>query len=169
MTRYPTLPPRRAPTLVISAVTELDDSRNPVRLLPLGQVHSAGDMLVSLPALDLFFVGAVAFPDRGPYAGDSRLSGWNAALRHLVRQGPRLVIPLRGGPVSVDELREERDALAWLSAAITSALSERLTSEQIHERILENGEKRFAKESPFMTPLVDEAIRQIQATRNRRH
>jgi glyoxylase-like metal-dependent hydrolase (beta-lactamase superfamily II) len=161
-------PPRRAPTLVISAVTDLDDSRNPVRLLPMGHLHSIGDMMVVLPGLDLFFVGPVAFPDRAVYADDSRINSWNAALSHLVREGPRLSIPLRGETVSVGELREERNALAWLIATIASALSEKLTPEQVHERILADVGTRFDSESPLMTPFIEEAIRQIQAVRARK-
>jgi len=163
-----TEPARRSPTLLISAITDLGDSRNPVRLLPLNRVHSRGDLLVTLPELDLFFVGAIAFPDRAPYAEDARLDSWNSALNHLVREGPRITIPLRGGPVSVDELREERDALAWLSNETASALSERLQPDEIHQRIHETSAEHFDLDSPLFKPLVDVAIRQIEATRNRR-
>jgi glyoxylase-like metal-dependent hydrolase (beta-lactamase superfamily II) len=162
-----TEPPRRPPALVLEARATLADERNEVELLPFGGGHSPGDMLVRVPGHGVFFAGALIFPDRKPYAGDSSIGKWMSALNHFVRQSPRVLVPLRGAIVGNEELRRQRDALAWLRGQVENGLTERWPHEEILRRILEMPEaaERFAVESPFFEPLVRRTIRQAVETR----
>jgi glyoxylase-like metal-dependent hydrolase (beta-lactamase superfamily II) len=160
-------PPRRLPVLVLESRATLADVRNAVELLPFGGSHSPGDLLVRIPGHDVFFVGALVFPDRRPYGGDSKISAWMSALNHFVRQSPRVMVPLRGAAIGVEEIRKERDALAWLRGHVENGLTERWPQEEIRQRILDMPEtaERFATDSIYFVPLIDRAIR--QAAKNR--
>jgi glyoxylase-like metal-dependent hydrolase (beta-lactamase superfamily II) len=160
-------PPRRLPVLLLEARSTLDDERNPVELLPFGSSHSPGDLLVRVPGHDVFFLGGLIFPDGRPYAGDSQISSWMSALNHFVRQAPRVMVPLRGPVIGVAELREQRNALAWLRGQVEYGLSERWAHEEIRERILAMPEieGRFATDSPFLAPFIDRAVQQAVADR----
>jgi glyoxylase-like metal-dependent hydrolase (beta-lactamase superfamily II) len=164
-----TEPNRPAPVLVLDARTTLADSRNAVELLPFGHIHSAGDLVTSLPDHDVFFIGALTWPGGSPYGEDARIGSWMAALNHLVRQGPRVIVPLRGPAIGVTELVEQRDALAWLRGQVGSGLSDRLAHEEIRELILDDPAtaERFATNSPFLAPFLDQAIRQAAADRTK--
>ena len=155
-------PPRRAPALVPLAKTVLRDPRNGVELLPFAPSHSAGDLAVYLPGSDIFFAGAIVFPDRSPDGRDANMNRWVTALNHLIRQGPRIVVPMRGPVQDVAALRVQRDSLAWLRAEITEGIMDRLPIDEIGERVLEAegiGE-RFETDSPFLPPLVERATQQ---------
>jgi glyoxylase-like metal-dependent hydrolase (beta-lactamase superfamily II) len=162
-----TEPPRRPPVLALDARATLADERNEVELIPFGGGHSPGDMLVRVPGHDVFFAGALLFPDRRPYAGDSSVGTWMAALNHFVRQSPRVLVPLRGAIVTREELRRERDALAWLRGQIENGLTERWPHERIREHVLQlpGTAERFAIDSPFLEPLIDRATRQAADNR----
>jgi glyoxylase-like metal-dependent hydrolase (beta-lactamase superfamily II) len=162
-----TEPPRRLPALVPLAKTTLRDSRNVVELLPFSRSHSAGDMAVYLPGSDIFFAGAFVFPDRSPDGDDADIGKWVAALNHLIRQGPRIVVPLRGPVQDVASLRPQRDSLAWLRAKITEGMMDRLPIDEIRERVLEAEDigERFDIESPFLPRLVERATQQAWDTR----
>jgi len=155
-------PPRRLPALVPLAKTLLTDPRNEVELLPFTASHSAGDMAVFLPGSDIFFAGAVVFPDRKPYGGDADTSIWVAALNHLIRQGPRIVVPLRGPVQDVAALRVQRNSLAWLRAKVAEAMIDRLPIDEIRERVLEDEDlgERFETDAPFLPLLVERVIQQ---------
>ncbi len=164
-------PPRRLPTLVLEAKTLLDDPKNPVELLPFGRVHSRGDMLLILPRSGIFFGGALLAPGRDPYAGDAQIASWMAALNHLVREAPRVLIPLRGASVDLETLRAQRDGFAWLQGQVNSGLSDRLSHDAILSSILEHAglSERFASDSPFLIGLIERAIEEAAATRAKFH
>ncbi len=163
-------PPRRLPALVPQAKTLLIDPRNGVELLPFAAGHSAGDMAVYLPGSDIFFAGAITFPDRSPYGGDADTGIWIGALNHLIGQGPRIVVPLRGPVQDVASLRIQRDSLAWLRAKIAEGLMDRLPIDEIRERVLEAEDigERFRTDSPFLPLLVEHATQEAWDKRTRR-
>jgi len=162
-------PPRRLPILLLEAKTTLADGRNPVELFPLGPAHSPGDLLVILPGPDVFYMGALIFPDRRPFGNDARFNTWMSALNHFVRQAPRVMIPLHGANIGVAELREQRNALAWLRGQVENGLAERWSRDQIRDHILglPDLEDRFAPASPFLPPLIERATEQARATRGK--
>jgi glyoxylase-like metal-dependent hydrolase (beta-lactamase superfamily II) len=153
-------PERRAPVLLVEAKILLDDERNPVEVMPFGNGHSAGDLLVSLPRHDVYFVGALLFPDGRPYGNDSEMGKWSNALNQLVRQGPRMMLPLRGPAIDNAAVRVQRDALAWLRGQVLSAINEKLPPEEIRDGLLQMPElaERFDIDSPFLLGLIDRSI-----------
>jgi cyclase len=155
-----TEPERRAPVLVIETKILLDDERNPVEVMPFGNGHSSGDLLVKLPRHDVFFVGALLFPDRRPYGNDAKISKWSNALNQLVRQGPRVLLPLRGPALDNAAVRVQRDDLAWLRGQVDSRFKNKLPPEEIRDEILQLPElaEHFAIDSPFLSGLIDRSI-----------
>ena len=162
-------PPRRLPDLVPLAKTLLTDARNRVELLPFTASHSAGDMVVFLPQSDILFAGAAVFPDRSPYGLDADTGIWLQALNHLIRQGPRIVVPMRGPVQDVAALRVQRNSLAWLRAKIGEGMIDRLPFDEIRERVLgaEDLGERFEPGSPFLTLLVEHATQEALDKRSR--
>lgn len=162
-------PERPAPVLVLESRTWLADPRNTVELLPLGRSHSRGDLLVRLPEHDVLYAGALLFPDDRPYADDARVGSWLSALNHLVRQRPRVLLPLRGPAVDIADLRGQRDALAWLRGQVDHALRERSTHDEVRDRVLRLPDigSRFATDSPFLPGLVERVIQEAEARRKK--
>jgi len=119
---------RSAPTLVPFGRTRLEDSRNPIILLPVPQAHSPGDLLVLQPAAGVLAVGDIAFNDGAPYAVDSRISGWVDQLNHVMTIAPRRVVALRGAPVEVGQIRTQRNALEWLQKRVDEVLAEQAST-----------------------------------------
>jgi glyoxylase-like metal-dependent hydrolase (beta-lactamase superfamily II) len=160
-------PPRRPPVLVLEARSTLADDRNPVELMPFGEGHSVGDLLVRLPAHDVFYLGALIFPDGRPYGGDARIGSWSSALNQFVREAPRVMVPLRGPTLGVTALRKQRDAFAWLRGQAEYGLIERRPHEEIREQILASPElgERFVADSPFLPELIDRTIGELHAMR----
>jgi hypothetical protein len=114
-------------------------------------------------------VGAIVFPDGVAYGGDAQIGAWLSAMNHFVRVPPRGVIPLHGAIIGEDELRRERDALAWLRGQVEYGLGLRLAWEEIRSRVLKDDglAARFAVDSPFLPGLLDRMIAQGAATRDK--
>jgi glyoxylase-like metal-dependent hydrolase (beta-lactamase superfamily II) len=115
---------RPGSTLVLFGRTRLEDSRNPVILLPVAHAHSPGDLLVFQPEEGVLAVGDLAFIDGAPYAADARISGWIDQLNHIMTVAPRRVLALRGAPVEVGQVRTQRNALEWLQKRVDEALAD---------------------------------------------
>ncbi len=164
-------PPRRLPDLVPGARTLLTDPGNEVELLPFAGSHSVGDMAVYLPGSDIFFAGATVFPDRSPYGADADTDIWMATLNHLIRQRPRIVVPMRGPVQDIASLRAQRDSLAWLRGKIAEGMMDRLSIDEIRERVLEAEDlgERFGTDSPFLPLLVESATQDAWDKRAKRH
>lgn len=165
-------PPRPAPVLVLHGRTRLDDSRNPVELLPAALSHSSGDLMVQLPQENVVFAGALLFADGNPYVAGGNVGGWLSLLNHLARNRPALVIPLRGPAKDAREMRTMRDSLAWLRGQVDLAFIDEVPSERIPDRILglEETANRFNIEAKpsFLRELVRQAVREAVEKRAKR-
>lgn len=115
---------RPQPDLVLFGRTRIEDDGRAVILLPVPHAHSPGDLLVFLPAEGIVAAGDLVFPDRSPWAGSARVSGWLAQLNQMVSLAPRRIVPLRGGAIGVDAVRTERNALQWLTGEVADLLAD---------------------------------------------
>jgi len=163
-------PERRLPTLVLFARTALDDPVRRVELLPIGQTHSQSDMMVHLPQADVMYAGSLLFTDGNPYAADGEIANWLSALNQLVRQSPRVTVGLRGEPIPVEELRKQREALAWLKGQVASVFIDRPPLEDVPGLILaaEGFDERFDPEGSFVPIVIDRAIQHALEARYKR-
>lgn len=110
-------------TLILFGRTRLEDSRNPIILLPVPLAHSPGDLLVFQPIEGVLATGDLLFNDKTPFAADARVSGWIDQLNHIMTIAPRRVVALRGAPVETGQVRAQRNALEWLQKRVDEVLS----------------------------------------------
>jgi glyoxylase-like metal-dependent hydrolase (beta-lactamase superfamily II) len=165
-------PPRRAPVVVLFAKTVLADERNAVELFPVSRGHSSGDLMVQLPGPDVLYAGDLLFPDGNPFAGDADVGGWLETLNQIVRESPRVTVPLRGPALAIEAIRAQRDALAWVRGEVEAGFADRLPLEEVAQRVLDapDIEKRFSRTaSPsFLPGLVERVIAESVERRRKR-
>lgn len=126
-------PPRARPELVIHALTELDDPRMPIHLMPLPPGHSTGDLAVVLPSQKIAYVGSTLFARDNPYPGGGRIAAWIGALNQLYRTEWTTYIPLRGSTLDKAAVNRDRDSLAWLRGQVSLAFAEGIEPDAMAE------------------------------------
>ncbi|MCK7577760.1 MAG: MBL fold metallo-hydrolase [Chromatiales bacterium] len=84
------------PTQVYDAPVAIDFGGLKAELIPSGNAHSPGDLIVWLPAEKLLFGGDVLYVERAPATFDARIEPWIAILGDLEARGPKRVIPGHG-------------------------------------------------------------------------
>jgi glyoxylase-like metal-dependent hydrolase (beta-lactamase superfamily II) len=165
-------PPIRLPVLIVHARTELEDPVNEIELLPLAHAHTTSDLLVFLPNQNILYCGALLFPDRNPYAADGDVGGWLSALNHIAKMNPAVAIPLRGEVLDARQVRELRDALAWVRGQIDLGFVDHVAPEQMTEWVLESDDAASYFDldaSPsFARTVIDQALEEAIAQRKKR-
>jgi glyoxylase-like metal-dependent hydrolase (beta-lactamase superfamily II) len=96
------------PTTLIDAHTTLDLGGLAVELVPVGPAHTAGDVLVHVPAARVVFAGDVLFRRCTPIGWDGTTDGWLAALDTIVALAPDVVVPGHGPLCGLEGPREMR-------------------------------------------------------------
>jgi len=158
-----TEPARPEPTLILTAPTVLDDPDQPVQFRALTGGHSQGDMVVHVPRADVLYTGALFFPDGNPYAEGANISRWIGHLNSVLREGPKIVVGLRGPAGDLAAVRRQRDSLAWVHSEVEELFIDVRDTAEIETRVLARPEmaRRFDLEaSPSFAPLL---VRQIIA------
>jgi cyclase len=102
------------PTTLVDERLELDLDGVRVGLLWVGPAHTAGDLLVHLPAERVVFTGDVLFRLCTPIGWDGTFERWIAALDEIVALDPAVVVPGHGPLCGVEGPREMRDYLAYV-------------------------------------------------------
>lgn len=158
-------------TLVLFGRTRLEDSRNPVILLPVAAAHSSGDLLAYLPDAGIVAAGSIPYPGRNPYARGARIGAWIGQLNHLMSMAPRRIVPVQGAATDVDGLRGRRDALMWLRRSVDDALADGTEPGKIPNavRALPRFTDRFNTNATpsFLDDLIDQVI--LEAREHRRN
>jgi len=134
-------PPRRLPTLVSGSTVQLLDDDNPVRIVPMRQAHSVGNLAVFVPAARISYLGPILYRDRNPYAGDADVPGWLGIFNGIISSWDAdILVPLHGDPTDVRAVRELRDSLAWLHGQVSAAFIEGLSPEAIPSWVMEQAD-----------------------------
>jgi glyoxylase-like metal-dependent hydrolase (beta-lactamase superfamily II) len=122
-------------------------------------------LLVAVPRADVLFAGALLFPDGDPWAGDAHLGRWIGGLSNLLVEPPTVLVPLHGAPLPSGGLRAQRDALAWLRAAVANALGDGLDGDALRDRVRNAPDfaRHFSADGRFGTLLVERAIRETRS------
>jgi len=112
---------------------ELDGVR--VRLLYVGPAHTAGDVIVHLPAERVVFTGDVLFRLCTPIGWEGTFARWIAALDEIVALGPEVVVPGHGPLCGVEGPREMQTYLRYVLAEARRFFDAGLTTRDAARRI----------------------------------
>lgn len=99
------------PTLAFSEQLTIDLGGEEVRLIRTVPSHTAGSLVVYLPAKKLLFTGDILFTDFHPYLADGDFDGWNKTLDILLSMDIEQIIPGHGPLSSKKDLREMKEYL----------------------------------------------------------
>jgi cyclase len=102
------------PTTLIDDDTTLDLGDVAVQLLYVGPAHTAGDVVVFLPAEGVLFTGDVLFNECTPIGWQGTFSNWIAALERLEAMQPAVVVPGHGPITDTGGLRALREYLEYV-------------------------------------------------------
>jgi len=109
----------RAPTTLFDDRLELDLGGMAVHLLHVGPAHTAGDVIVHLPAARVVFAGDVLFRRCTPIGWDGTYDRWIAALDEIVALAPAVIVPGHGPLCGVEGPREMQAYLRYVRAEAT--------------------------------------------------
>lgn len=102
-----------------------------------GRAHTAGDLVVWLPASRVAYSGDVVYTERLPAlieAGHSR--SWIAAFDALAALQPARLVPGHGGPAGMERARRDtRDYLVFLRGEVRSMLDQGVSMQDAVVRI----------------------------------
>jgi glyoxylase-like metal-dependent hydrolase (beta-lactamase superfamily II) len=165
--------PRRVlPVLHASGPLTLDDPVRKVVISPLPRAHSRGDLWVELPGTGVIAVGGLLVGDRNPYGGDADVHGWIGALNDLVRDDLTAIVPCAGRTLSVADVKQMRDGLAWVRGRVQAAFTDLVPADQVAAHVLSDpGMAKWfdrAAVPSFARTVVDEALAETLADRKRR-
>ncbi len=95
---------------------ELDLDGIAVHLIYVGPAHTAGDVIVHLPAARVVFTGDVLFRLCTPVGWEGTYARWIAALDEIVALDPAVVVPGHGPLSGVEGPREMQAYLRYVRA-----------------------------------------------------
>jgi len=104
----------RPPSTLIEdrLVLDLDDMA--VHLIYVGPAHTAGDVIVHLPAERVVFTGDVLFRLCTPIGWEGSYDRWLAALDAIIALAPETIVPGHGPPCGIEGPREMRAYLEYV-------------------------------------------------------
>ena len=102
------------PTTLIEERLDLDLDGIAVELLYVGPAHTAGDVIVHLPAERVVFTGDVLFRLCTPIGWEGSFAKWIAALERIEALAPEFVVPGHGPLCGVEGPREMRAYLEYV-------------------------------------------------------
>ena len=85
-----------------------------VRLLPVGPAHTAGDILVHVPADRTVFTGDILFIEGHPIMWEGPVGNWIAACEAILDMDVETVVPGHGPITGKNGVRAVRDYLAYI-------------------------------------------------------
>jgi len=106
----------RPPTRLIDDRLTLDVGGVEARLIHVGPAHTAGDVVVHLPAQRVVFTGDVLFRLCTPIGWEGTYERWIAALDEIVALQPDVVVPGHGPVCGVEGPREMQAYLRYVRA-----------------------------------------------------
>jgi glyoxylase-like metal-dependent hydrolase (beta-lactamase superfamily II) len=110
----------RAPTRTFSGQAALDVGDTRLQLIEVGPAHTAGDVLVHVPAADTIFTGDILFIEGTPIVWAGPISNWLAALDLIEALAPAHIVPGHGPLADLAAVREVGDYLRFVEAEAIS-------------------------------------------------
>ncbi|NTV13721.1 MAG: MBL fold metallo-hydrolase [Desulfobulbaceae bacterium] len=99
------------PTISFSDRMQINLGDVTVELLRLAPSHTAGSLVVYVPAQKLLFAGDILFTDFHPFLADSDIPGWVATIEALLALDGERIIPGHGPLSSKKDLQEMKEYL----------------------------------------------------------
>jgi cyclase len=118
----------RYPTRTFTGELRLDIGGTEVRLLEVGPAHTAGDVVVHVPAARTVFVGDIVFNGGTPIVWGGPVASWLAACDRLLALNVDIVVPGHGPVAGPECLATARDYLERVYAAASAAYSSGLSA-----------------------------------------
>jgi cyclase len=102
------------PTTLIDEQLTLDLDGIEARLLYVGPAHTAGDVIVHLPAQRVVFAGDILFRLCTPIGWEGTYAKWTEALDRIIALQPDVVVPGHGPLCGVEGPRDMKAYLAYV-------------------------------------------------------
>lgn len=125
----------RPPTTLVDDRMTLDLEGVAVELLWVGPAHTAGDLLVHLPAERVVFTGDVLFRLCTPIGWEGTQAQWVRALDTVIGLDPAVVVPGHGPLCGVEGPREMKAYLEYVYGEATALHAAGLTALEAARRI----------------------------------
>ncbi|HYV58108.1 MAG TPA: MBL fold metallo-hydrolase, partial [Candidatus Nitrosopolaris sp.] len=104
------------PTTLVNDRLTLDLDGLRVELVYVGPAHTAGDVIVHLPAERVVFTGDILFRLCTPIGWEGTFDRWTAALDAIVALEPEVIVPGHGPVCGVEGPREMKAYLEYVRA-----------------------------------------------------
>ncbi|HJQ84269.1 MAG TPA: MBL fold metallo-hydrolase [Candidatus Binatia bacterium] len=174
------------PTTLIDDRLSLDLDGIRADLIWVGPAHTAGDVIVHLPAERVVFTGDVLFRLCTPIGWDGTYERWIAALDEIVALDPEVVVPGHGPISGVEGPREMQSYLRYVRGEARRAFDAGLTPGEAARRIdlgpyaswteperivfqIDRAYREFRGE-PYDAPIdLNRLFREMHALREARH
>lgn len=125
----------KPPTTLFDKRLSLELDGLAVELLHVGPAHTAGDILVHIPARRIVFTGDVLFRLCTPIGWNGTYAGWFAALDTIVALDPEVVVPGHGPLCGIEGPREMKAYLQHVQAESQRFFDAGLTALEAAKRI----------------------------------
>ncbi|MEO5341179.1 MAG: MBL fold metallo-hydrolase [Magnetococcus sp. MYC-9] len=99
------------PALAFSEQMTIDLGGESVRLVRYSPSHTAGSLVVYLPAQKLLFSGDILFTDFHPFLADGDYDGWTKTLDNLLAMEVEQIVPGHGPLSTKKDLQEMKEYL----------------------------------------------------------
>lgn len=105
---------QRLPTRTFDGALDLTVGDKQVHLEQVGPAHTAGDVLVWVPADRIAFTGDILFVEGHPILWAGPVQNWIDACDYLLSLGPEIVVPGHGPITDSRGVRAVRDYLGYI-------------------------------------------------------
>jgi cyclase len=92
------------PTTLVSAPTRRRFADVEVEIMPSGNSHSPGDLLLWLPQQRVLIAGDVVYSDRMPSTNEADVQQWRKMLTELIELRPAVIVPGHGEVTDIEGL-----------------------------------------------------------------
>jgi len=130
------------PTLAFSDRLLIDLGGEEVQMIRTAPSHTAGSLVVYLPAKKLLFSGDILFTDFHPYLADSDIPGWTKTIDALLTMDVERIVPGHGPLSGKKDLREMKAYLLLFDSKARELAATSQDADAITARMLKILPKR---------------------------
>jgi cyclase len=123
------------PTTLIEDRLELELDGVAVHLIYVGPAHTAGDVIVHLPAQRVVFAGDILFRLCTPIGWDGTFAGWVRALDFICELAPEIIVPGHGPLCGIEGAQELKAYLLYVQAEAQQGFAAGLSALECAKRI----------------------------------
>ncbi|GFO64598.1 MBL fold metallo-hydrolase [Geomonas paludis] len=134
------------PTLAFSNEMLLDLGGEEVRLMRAAPSHTAGSLVVYLPAKKILFAGDILFTDFHPFLADGDFTGWIRTIDALLAMDVDKVVPGHGPLSGKKDLRDMKEYIQLFDKKATELAAQTSDADAISAELLKTLPKRTMAE-----------------------